>query len=210
MRYSIQRSGDIFTRLLSFLAMSLVFAAFLGGALTSAVPVNNLQTARRTIFARACPTVTDLVPHLQARGLGGNTVFYTKPMTNQQAQAFAATLHPPGQGFFSLVSFDDRMAWIDQCNEPGPGQNKEGEQNKLTPRISQALAQGATGTAYILISAGADINAPGSIWGNVEFPTLQRNPAITEVIRVDAADPQSKTTVWNAGDPVTLPPSTAA
>jgi len=209
MRYSVQYSGDIFTRLLSFLAVSLIFGAFVGGAPTSAVPVNDLQTAHRTIFARACPAVTDIVPTLKAKGLSGNTVFYTNPVTNQQASSFAATLNPFGQGYFSLVDFNQQMNWIDQCNAPGPGQSSAGEQDKLTLRISQALAQGATGTAYILINAGADINAPRTIWGTIEFPTLQRNTAITQVIRVDPANFGSQSPVWNAGDTPTLPPSTA-
>jgi hypothetical protein len=209
MRSFVQHSGGAFSRLLSFLTVSFVFAAFLGGAPTTAAPVKDVQVLHKTIFARACPAVTDIVPQLKAKGLAGNTVFYTRPVTNQQASSFAQTLTPLGQGYFSLVDFNQQMDWIDQCNLIGPGQTTAGEQDKLTLRISQALAEGATGTAYILIDAGADINAPGSIWGTVEFPTLQRNTMITQVVRVDPANTGNSSPVWKAGDPITLPPSTA-
>lgn len=171
--------------------------------------MNDLQAAHRKIFARACPAVADIVPQLKSKGLGRNTVVYTNPVTNQQASIFATCLNPPSQGYFSLVEFEQKMDWIDQCNVPGPGQTAPGEQDKLTLRISQALAEGATGKAYILITAGADINAPRTIWGTVEFPTLQLNAAITQVIRVDPANTGSMSVVWRQGDPVTLPPSTA-
>ena len=209
MRFSIERPDSIFTRLLSFLAVSFVLVAFAGGAPATAAPVSDLQTAERKIFARACPAVNDLVPQLKAKGLAGNTIFYTKPVPARQASGFAGSLHPIGQGFFSLVSSNQQLDWIDQCNVVGAGQNAPAEQNKLVPRISQALAQGATGTAYILISAGADINAPGTIWGTIEFPTLQRNSAITQVIRVDPENTNSQSVVWTGGDTPTLPPSTA-
>lgn len=202
MRYS----QNAFLQLLSILAASLVLVNFGSGAPTSLAPISDWP--HRKLFARACPAVADFVAELKAKGLGDNTVFYAYPATSQQAIAYAATLtDPPGQSFEDFITPEQKDIYMTQCNEVGPGQNPADQVNLFNPRVSAALAEGATGTAYLMLPATAESDHDTrSVWGRIEYPILQRNLNIEQIFRVDPST-QSKVLIWTGGTAPNLPPA---
>ena len=203
MRYS----QSAFLQLLSILAASLVLVNYVSGAPTSLAPTSDWP--HRKLFARACPTVAEFLAELKAKGLGENTVFYTYPAKSPSAIAFAATLDPPGNSFEDLITPELKSIWIAQCNQVELGQSAADEESFFNPRVSAALAEGATGTAYLMIPDSEDsvVNLK-SVWGRIEFPVLQRNPNINLIRRVDPSSPQNSAVIWRGGDSPTLPPAT--
>lgn len=186
------------------LAASLVLVNFVSGAPTSLAPTSDWP--HRKLFARTCPAVADFLAELKAKGLGPNTVFYTYPTKSPDAIAFAATLEPPGNSFEDLITPELRATWTGQCNQ---GQSAADEESFLNPRVSAALAEGATGTAYLMIPDSATQLADmRSIWGRIEFPLLQRNPNIQLIFRVDPSSYKTSVVMWRGGTPPTLNPPT--
>jgi len=72
--------------------------------------------------------------------------------------------------------------------------------------MSQALAEASTNTSYIMIPStqkGGDpyqVGPPENVWYNYEFPTLQRNTAIDQVIGVDNKAPWKQKVAFKRGD----------
>ena len=193
--------GGVFVHLLSLLTLCITLGSLLASP-AAAAPVNDVDAPTKMLFARACPSVADLGAIFTSKGAGENTVFYTSPVSAAQAGNFATGLSPRGYYFGNLVTFDDQMNWIDQCN------GDPAEQNKMVPRISRAIASVTTGTAYIMIPQGSDPKAGNSIWVRDEFPTLMRS-GCQKVVRVNPDDITSTSTIWKSGDPTDLPESTA-
>ena len=196
MRLPIQRSAYSGSEFLVRLSACLTIATILlGGFSVSATPVPAVHFGK--LVSRACPSTDEILPVLRSKGLGGSTVFYTRPTPSHQAANFANFLTPRGQCFASLVTETQQYNWLDQCKvDLKPGQTQQNQENLLARMISQALAEGSTGTAYILISPGADIYQPGSIWADVEFPALRRNPAITRIVRVNPDNVEEQSVAW--------------
>jgi len=202
MHFQSHSFDNVFIRLLSLLTICFTLSSIFGNPATAA-PVNDADASVKKLFGRACPTVGAIGNYLTTQGAGDNTIFYTKPATAQQAQALSTTLSPRGTYFGGLVDNNAMLGWLDECGFAPT------EQDKLIPRISRSLATVASGTAYILISAGQDPRAGGSIWVKHEFPTLMINGAVTKVVRVDPDDITASSTIWTQGDPTDLPASNA-
>ncbi|KAB8293765.1 hypothetical protein EYC80_009250 [Monilinia laxa] len=101
--------------------------------------------------------------------VGGKTVFYTgTTATNQNAKDYAATIG--GEYWGSVYPTNQFLDWIEECGEGV-------EQNKLVPRMAQALAQATTGQAYILLRRG-EVLTPGM---QTERPALQGRVPVTAV-----------------------------
>lgn len=190
------RPAHLSLPLLSYLIASLTVITFFLGDVpaVTAFPVSAIDHG--TLIARSCPTVADILPVLRHGGLGENTVFYTSPAKGEQAENFAMSLTPRGQCFPTLATANQEKAWYDQCEQLAPGENVKDERWALVPRISQALAEGATGTAYVLIYPGVPIENPNSVWGDIEFPALKRNPEVTQIIRVNPDNVREQAVAW--------------
>ncbi|KAA8565480.1 hypothetical protein MFRU_006g00630 [Monilinia fructicola] len=123
--------------------------------------------------ANECPSVETIENWVRTHTrVGAKTVFYTgTTATNQNAKDYAATIG--GEYWGSVYPTDQFLDWIEEC---GVGV----EQNKLVPRMAQALAQATTGQAYVLFRRG-EVLAPGSVWMQNEWPALQGRVPVTAV-----------------------------
>ncbi|KAJ4470239.1 hypothetical protein J3R30DRAFT_3738390 [Lentinula aciculospora] len=154
-----------------------------------------------------CPSSETIADYLkQHTKIGPNTVFYSSPVPAAQAGAVAQQLNPQGNYFSNLITSEMQLQWLEECG-PGP------EQDKLTPRISKAIALASSGTAYLVIEQDKQPKST-SIWMKDEFPTLQRNEQITEVKQVIYGDGDGKglenaKVIWTKGQQPMLPASTA-
>ncbi|KAJ4470238.1 hypothetical protein J3R30DRAFT_3241035, partial [Lentinula aciculospora] len=115
-----------------------------------------------------CPETETIVEYLKENtNIGPNTVFYTSPISAAQAGAIAKQLTPPGNFYSNLITSEMQLQWLEECG-PGP------EQDKLVPRISEAIALASSDIAYLVIEEGTEPKDT-SIWVKYEFPALKRN-----------------------------------
>jgi len=167
------RKNGFISTLTRFFITFFLAITFLG-TLSSASPVGGIEYARAP---DACPSTAEIATYLkQHTKVGDNTVFYSAPVPSRQASDFAKTKH--GHSYPDLINNEILFHFLDLCG------HTPAEQDKLIPRISEAIAEASTGTAYVLIS-GKQPPKEGSIWVKVEFPALKRNHNIHEVIQHD-------------------------
>lgn len=132
----------------------------------------------------AAPTPDDTCPSVQTiqdwiksnAAVGANTVFYTAGAKQAQAATFAATLD--GGQYWGKVFGVKYLDWLDEC---GSG----AAQDKLFPRMGEALAKQSTGEAYVLMSKGRPI---ADFWKNYEYPSLKDRVKVTAVNADDFGD----------------------
>lgn len=164
------------------------------------------------------PTVNDIKTDIQRCGnIGrtGPTIFYSFGATTIEARGFRDTLNPRGN------MFNDALpgGWF-----VGPGSVGDavdlvaaGRQALLVARYGQAMAELSNGEVFLVVPPDANpytIPRPGgppNVWRLYEFPTLQRNAAITQVTKVINASPYDRQTGWLPNNPnyAELPPSDA-
>lgn len=133
-----------------------------------------------TLYRRDCPTVETIEDWIKDNrpSVGENTIFYTAGAKQVQAENFAATLDEANywgkvwQRSGQLPIWDE---WLDECGA-GP------EQDKLFPRMGEALARRSSGTAYVIMVQGQAIQ---QFWLNNEYPYLKDR---VRVIAVNADD----------------------
>jgi hypothetical protein len=122
---------------------------------------------------------------------------------------YASGLSPSGCYYRNAISPEDLSKY-----ESSPLLTDE-EGRTFLARYSEAMAAEARGTVYLLIPPNVGIEEvepgqPPSVWVANEYPTLQRNSEVKEIVRVDpathVADAQP---AWKSGDPITLPASNA-
>ncbi|QSZ36172.1 hypothetical protein DSL72_007297 [Monilinia vaccinii-corymbosi] len=134
------------------------------------------------IFAAAIALASVTAAPTISSGLeefGAKTVFYTgTTTTNQNAKDYAAAIDGKYCGF--VYPTKQMLNWLEECGVSV-------EQNKLIPRMAQALAQATTGQAYLLLRRG-EVLAPDSVWMQDEWPALQDRVPITAVNTLEASD----------------------
>ncbi|RDB21233.1 hypothetical protein Hypma_011923 [Hypsizygus marmoreus] len=61
------------------------------------------------------------------------------------------------------------------------------DSKKFWDNASQALAEKAAGTVYVLLSSDTKGTNffPGAIWARVEWPTLTKNRAVTKIVKIN-------------------------
>ncbi|KAI0406622.1 hypothetical protein F4802DRAFT_556802 [Xylaria palmicola] len=124
-----------------------------------------------TLEARGeCPSVQDIRDWLKGK-VGDKTVFYTQPASNQDAKNYAQQVG--GNYWGSVYNQGIMLDWLQICG-PGP------EQDKLTPRMAEALALESTGEAFVMMQRGAPL-PPNTIWLNNEYPNLAGRVKVTAV-----------------------------
>ncbi|KAF7858935.1 hypothetical protein EAF04_008976 [Stromatinia cepivora] len=149
------------------------FAAFLAGVtLISSITAAPTTSFGLEVRAKQCPSVDTIEKWVKENTkVGAKTVFYTGTATNQNAKDYAAKIG--GEFWGSVYPTNQFLDWIDECGE-GP------EQDKLVPRMAQALAQATTGHAYVMLPRGQAL-APGSVWMQNEWPALRGRVSVTAV-----------------------------
>ena len=156
-------------------------------------------------------------------GQGGrSTVFYSFGATTIEVRTqFRDTLNPQGVMFNDAL---DEDYWNTVINVPNFHMDNPNTQKVLTARYAEAMATVSTGEVFLVVrnyngdggGQGAYQNPlPGdtnpNIWRLYEFPTLQRNSAITMVTSIDLTDNLAQHVDWrpNSNDEE-LPPSGAS
>ncbi|KAJ6781259.1 hypothetical protein PWT90_10244 [Aphanocladium album] len=130
--------------------------------------------ALNTLHRRDCPSVETIQNWIKENAqVGENTVFYTAGAKQDQAIAFANTLDN-GQ-YWNKVFGVKYLDWLSEC---GAG----AEQDKLFPRMGEALAKQSTGTAYVMMVKGRPI---ADFWKNYEYPSLKDNGVKVTAVNVD-------------------------
>ena len=123
---------------------------------------------------RDCPSVETIQTWIQDNAsVGENSVFYTAGAKQEQAKAFSDTIN--GQ-YWNKVFGNKWLDWLDEC---GAG----AEQDKLFPRMGEALAKESKTTAYVMMLKG---NPPADFWKNYEYPSLNANGV--KITAVNAED----------------------
>ncbi|KAL8726756.1 MAG: hypothetical protein Q9181_005935 [Wetmoreana brouardii] len=171
------------------------------------------------------PTVACLVADMQTCGLigagGRSTVFYSFGATTVEARTkFRDTLNPKGVMFNDALDAD---YWDNVLNLPKFHMDQSARMTILVARYAEAMATVSTGEVFFVVQKyngdggghGAyqlptDTTNP-NVWRAYEFPTLQRNPAVTRVTSVDLSNNQNQHVDWqpNNNDPQ-LPASGAS
>lgn len=130
--------------------------------------------AGHKLHRRDCPSVETIQQWIQDNAsVGENTIFYTAGAKQEQAKAFADTV--AGQ-YWGKVFGDQYLDWLGEC---GAG----AEQDKLFPRMGEALAKESKTTAYVMMLKGKPI---ADFWKNYEYPTLNENGV--KIIAVNTED----------------------
>jgi len=104
--------------------------------------------------------------------------------------------------------------YYEDCMDPNDHQNAydelddEAEKTQFMRRLSQALAMEAQGTVYVVAPAHATLEGTPkgmdpSVWLEYEYGALQRNTAVTQIIRVDPAT-KAISVAWKKGDHETV------
>ena len=165
----------------------------------------------------AFPTVACLTADMRTCGLigqgGRSTVFYSFGVATVQARTqFRDTLDPKGVMFNDAL---DEGYWNSVLNVPKFHMDINARMAVLVARYAEAMATVSTGEVFLVVKAydgagggrGAYQNPlPGdntiNVWRNYEFPTLQRNSAVTKVTSVDLTDNLKRHVDWqpNSGD----------
>ncbi|KAF5661365.1 hypothetical protein FCIRC_11844 [Fusarium circinatum] len=140
-------------------------------------PATVLAAPTSTLHRRDCPSVDTLRQWIRDNAkVGENTVFYTAKATQDQAKAFAEQKVTDGTYWGKVFADNKYLDWIVECGE-GP------EQDKLFPRMGEALARESSGTAYVIMVKGNKIE---EFWENHEYPYLKENKV--KVIAVNSVD----------------------
>src|SRR5579862_1617378 len=163
------------------------------------------------------PTVECLLADIKTCGnLGENTVFYSFGASTTDARSkFRGTLNPIG------VMFDDALdeqywtevIWDPRFNLADATQvNNIDRWHVVAYRLSQAMAKGSTGDAYVVVpqrngpagGVGAyqlpPPNIRPNVWRTFEFPVLQQNSNIKRVLSVDVSNNYQATVDWESGN----------
>ena len=163
------------------------------------------------------PTVACLTADMRTCGLigqdGRSTVFYSFGVATVQARTqFRDTLDPKGVMFNDAL---DEDYWNSVLNDPKFHLDINGRRAVLVARYAEAMATVSTGEVFLVVKKydgegggqGAYQNPlPGdntvNVWRNYEFPTLQRNAAVTKVTSLDLTDNLKRHVDWqpNSGN----------
>jgi len=134
--------------------------ALISSALAAPSSSSSSTSSHGHIEARAgeCPSVETIQEWLRGNtGIGERSVFYTGSASNEQAKNYAAKVG--GQYWGSLFPQDKFFDWIDECGT-GP------EQDKLVPRMAEAMAKESYGEAFVLLPKNEPVNT-GKIWSKL-------------------------------------------
>ncbi|ENH71312.1 hypothetical protein FOC1_g10006169 [Fusarium oxysporum f. sp. cubense race 1] len=152
-------------RLSNILSLTLAFIA----------PATVLTAPANTLHRRDCPSVDTIRQWIRDNAsVGENTIFYTAGAKQEQAKAFAEQKVTDGNYWGKVFDNNKYLDWIEECGE-GP------EQDKLFPRMGEALARESSGTAYVIMIKG---NAIANFWKDNEYPYLDENGV--KIIAVNA------------------------
>ena len=163
------------------------------------------------------PTVACLTADMTTCGLigqgGRSTVFYSFGATTLQARTqFRDTLNPKGVMFNDAL--DDNY-WNSVINVPNFHLDNAARMSVFVARYAEAMATVSTGEVFLVVKnydgegggQGAYQNPlPGTttpnVWRLYEFPTLQRNAAVTKVTSIDLGNNLNNHIDWqpNSGD----------
>lgn len=161
------------------------------------------------------PTVACLVTDMKTCGLIGagarSTVFYSFGATTVLARTkFRDTLNPKGVMFNDAL---DEGYWNTVINVPNFHMDQAARTTVFTARYAEAMATVSTGEVFFVVAKyNGDGGGQGAyqmptdsgtnVWRAYEFPTLQRNSAVTKVTSVDLSNDQNKHVDWqpNNGD----------
>ncbi|MCJ1272037.1 hypothetical protein MMC22_011943, partial [Lobaria immixta] len=150
------------------------------------------------------PTVDDIKTDMTRCGnIGrtGPTIFYSFGTMTSQARGFRDTFTPKGNMFNDVLPDE----WFVGPGSVGDAVNlvAAGRQDLLVARYGQAMAELSNGEVFLVVPPDAHpytipTRTP-NVWRNYEFPTLQRNTAITRVTVINA-DPYEKQPGWRTPD----------
>lgn len=150
------------------------------------------------------PTVNDIKTDMQRCGNVGQTgptIFYSFGAKTPEARGFRDQLNPPGNMFNDALPGD----WFGSVNN-AVNLVAAGRQDLLVARYGQAMAELSNGEVFLVVppDKGPYTNplpgGPPNVWRRYEFPTLQRNSAITKVTKVVNANPYDRETGWLPND----------
>jgi hypothetical protein len=166
------------------------------------------------------PSLDELVKQIESSTTGdkgANSVFWTNGIPRASVTLFVVD-HKDSGGLESSLSkcttWDNGISNIDDYQVDSKLTPAEG--NKFNINYSAALAKAAKGVAYVITNHGDDpfkpaAGKPSTHWIDDEFPTLQRNKAVTEVYQVTEDPATLKWThkkIWPGG--TELPASKAS
>ncbi|KAF5615413.1 hypothetical protein F52700_13383 [Fusarium sp. NRRL 52700] len=141
------------------------------------IPTTVLAAPTNTLRRRDCPSVDTIREWIRNNAkVGENTIFYTAEATQNHAKAFAEQKVTDGNYWGKVFADNKHLDWLDECGA-GP------EQDKLFPRMGEALARDSSGTAYVIMVKGNEIK---DFWKDNEYPYLKKNKV--KVIAVNAAN----------------------
>ena len=163
------------------------------------------------------PTVECLTADMRTCGLigqdGRTTVFYSFAATTPQARTLVRdTLQPKGVMFNDALDGD---YWNSVLSVPKFHMDDSRRSAVLIARYAEAMATVSTGEVFVVVKnyngggggQGAyQLPLPGTtdpnVWRTYEFPTLQRNAAITQVTSIDVTNNLARHVDWqpNQGD----------
>jgi len=134
------------------------------------------------VAAPAIPTVEEVMHHLKVEP--NESIFYSCDLNNQgtckQAKAWADKHEPKYKVLGQL--------WIDK-RYPDPWQVEREVSKKFFDVASEAMARMSAGTAYVVLGPWKQKDGKdwydGSVWARKEWPELEKNKAVTSVIRVN-------------------------
>lgn len=157
------------------------------------------------------PTVTCLVADMRTCGLigqgGRSTVFYSFGATTIEARTrFRDTLNPKGVMFNDALDDD---YWNTVINVPNFHMDDPNRSTVLVARYAEAMATISTGEVFLVVAKyNGDGGGQGAyqmpqagdtrtnVWRAYEFPTLQRNSAVTQVTSVDLSNNLNQHVDW--------------
>ena len=114
-------------------------------------------------------------------------LFYASPIAADQAENFAKKYLP---GYSTLIPSFNPAEWADAW----AFSEDEEVQNAFWKIASEAFAEVAAGTVYVLLPDGIGEEAnwnEKSLW-NTELPILKASPTVGEIIRINANPPHAK------------------
>nr|RBQ84080.1 hypothetical protein FVER53263_13267 [Fusarium verticillioides] len=152
-------------------------------------PATVLAAPANTLHRRDCPSVDTIRQWIRDNAnVGENTIFYTAGAKQEQAKAFAEQKVTDGNYWGKVFDNNKYLDWIEECGE-GP------EQDKLFPRMGEALARESSGTAYVIMIKG---NAIANFWKDNEYPYLDENGVKIIAVNAENFDDQKD---YNAAEP---------
>lgn len=152
------------------------------------------------------PTIPELRTMIKKQGkIGANAVYWTGGADKMEAGMFALELKPEGGTYTSAISPEDTSKYTTAYA------NDAAKQKLYNARLSVAISEESKKTVYLMIPDNVsptevEKGKPKSVWLEYEFPALQRNTAVDEVIRVSPDYPYKKgAAIWKKGSKATLP-----